>query len=80
MTWEPTARDDEVYAATPLTKSAEPTCTVPSMNVTVPVAVETVDAVKVTGFSSRIGFAEEVIVTVGVGLLTTIVMDAPAKV
>jgi hypothetical protein len=36
------------------------------MNVTVPVAVEAVDAVRVSGFCSRIGFDEEVIVRVEV--------------
>jgi hypothetical protein len=66
MTWDPTAREDEAYAATPLARVAEPSAAVPSMNVTVPVAPEAVDAVKVSGFCSRIGFDEEEMVKVEV--------------
>ena len=65
MTWEPTERDDKVYAATPLARAAEPSIVVPSRNVTVPVAREAVDAVRVTEFCNRTGFAEEAIVTTG---------------
>jgi hypothetical protein len=69
-TWDPTAREDEVYAATPLVRVEEPSTAVPSMNVTVPVAVEVVDAVRVSGFCSRIGFDEEVMVSVEVACAT----------
>lgn len=65
-TWDPTAREDEVYAATPLLRFAEPSAAVPSMNVTIPVAVEAADAVSVSGFCNRTGFDEEVSVRVDV--------------
>jgi hypothetical protein len=66
MLCEPAARDDVVQLAMPLAMAAEPRGVTPSTKLIVPVAEVETDAVKVTGFCTRTGFAEDVSVTTDV--------------
>ncbi len=77
MLWEPTASDDVLKVAVPLVSATLPRDVVPSIKVTLPVAVpvagdtaETV-AVKVTDCPSEEGFGAAVTLVVVAALLTT---------
>jgi hypothetical protein len=69
--WDPTARVDVLYVATPPPSVPVPSVVLPSLNVTVPVAAGGVTvAVKVTDAPKPEGFAEDATVVVVLALLT----------
>lgn len=74
MEWEPTERADVLYVAVPLLTLPVPSVVLPSLNVTVPVAVvDEIVAVKVTEEPKAEGFADDETVVVVLALFTVCV-------